>query len=159
MMDSFWAKVQVSPYCWHYGDYKYTNHTAVLLEGKYVGVHKVAYEYLIGPVPEGMELDHLCHNKRCVNPDHLEPVTHAENLRRAWALKKLRGGMKREASERKGTQTHCWKGHELAKVGVLLSAKKDGKVRRRCRACQQEIQTRWRRKNGIADKGNYKTFE
>lgn len=45
--------------------------------------YKVAYELLVGPVPEGLDLDHLCETKPCVNPAHLEPVTHAENVRRA----------------------------------------------------------------------------
>lgn len=44
--------------------------------------HRVAYEALVGRIPDGLTLDHLCENKRCVNPDHLEPVTRAENLRR-----------------------------------------------------------------------------
>lgn len=47
--------------------------------------HQVVYEALRGPVPDGFELDHLCATPRCVNPDHLEPVTHAENMRRYGA--------------------------------------------------------------------------
>ncbi|WP_369010576.1 HNH endonuclease signature motif containing protein, partial [Bacillus cereus] len=45
--------------------------------------HRYVYENLSGPIPEGMELDHLCRNPPCVNPDHLDPVTHEENMRRA----------------------------------------------------------------------------
>ena len=45
--------------------------------------HRLAYELLVGPIPDGLELDHLCFVRSCVNPAHLEPVTHAENLRRA----------------------------------------------------------------------------
>lgn len=44
--------------------------------------HCFAYELLVGPVPDGLELDHLCRNKGCVNPTHLEPVTHDENIKR-----------------------------------------------------------------------------
>jgi hypothetical protein len=50
--------------------------------GRYVAAHRLVYEALVGPVPEGLELDHLCGNPSCVNPDHLEPVTHQENMRR-----------------------------------------------------------------------------
>jgi hypothetical protein len=46
--------------------------------------HVVSYGFYVGPVPDGLELDHLCANKGCVNPAHLEPVTHAENLRRGF---------------------------------------------------------------------------
>lgn len=44
--------------------------------------HRVAYKEYVGPVPQGLELDHLCNRPECVNPEHLEPVTHAENMRR-----------------------------------------------------------------------------
>lgn len=57
--------------------------------------HRVVYETVVGPVPEGLELDHLCRNRGCVNPAHLEPVTHQENMRRGhWGMK-----------------THCPQGH------------------------------------------------
>lgn len=49
--------------------------------------HRFAYELLVGEIPEGLTIDHLCRNIRCVNPDHLEPVTAAENVRRAVAYR------------------------------------------------------------------------
>lgn len=51
-------------------------------------VHRVAYEHLVGPIPEGLVIDHLCRVRKCVNPDHLEAVTYAENNRRALAVRK-----------------------------------------------------------------------
>lgn len=56
--------------------------------GKNVGAHRVVYESLVGPVPDGLELDHLCAVRNCVNPAHLEPVTHAENVRRGYARRR-----------------------------------------------------------------------
>ena len=49
---------------------------------KYMVAHRVAYKLFVGPVPEGLDLDHLCRNRGCVNPEHLEPVTRRENVRR-----------------------------------------------------------------------------
>lgn len=54
--------------------------------------HRFAYESFVGPIPDGLEIDHLCSVRRCVNPAHLEPVTHAENLRRGAERRRLRGG-------------------------------------------------------------------
>lgn len=51
-------------------------------QGRYWFVHRLMWVLLVGPIPDGLELDHLCFNPCCCNPDHLEPVTHAENLRR-----------------------------------------------------------------------------
>lgn len=76
--------------------------------------HRVAYELLIGPIPEGLELDHLCRNRACCNPDHLEPVTHAVN------------------AQRRPQQTHCVKGHELTPENVRV--RKD-RGTRECRIC------------------------
>lgn len=155
-IETFWTKVQFSGFCWHYGDYKYTNHTNISLNGKATGVHTVAYEYLMGKVPLGLELDHLCYNKRCVNPDHLEPVTHAENIRRAWARKKEHEqGMFKGAGLRSTSEGQCRQGHTLAEVGVLHSKRSSGRLRLKCKQCQKEIQARWRRRNGIEPKTEY----
>lgn len=53
-----------------------------------LSAHKVVYESLVGPVPAGLELDHLCRVRACVNPAHMEPVTHAENMRRSAPAQK-----------------------------------------------------------------------
>lgn len=55
---------------------------ATKVAGRTNQAHRVVYEALVGPIPTGLELDHLCRNTSCVNPSHLEPVTHAENMRR-----------------------------------------------------------------------------
>lgn len=80
--------------CWVWLRAKSNNGTRGLV-GAWVGgkrstlrAHRWVYEQHKGPIPEGMELDHLCRNPICVNPDHLEPVTHAENMRRMWEDRK-----------------------------------------------------------------------
>lgn len=89
----FWAKVDRSggaDACWPWigsnngaGRVGY-GHVQVE-PGRWMGAHRRAYELLVGPIPEGMTLDHLCRNTLCVNPAHLEPVTTAENTRRYFA--------------------------------------------------------------------------
>ena len=58
-------------------------------DGRTGSVHRIAYELLVGAVPDGMTLDHLCENKRCANPAHLEPVSRVENIRRYWARRRM----------------------------------------------------------------------
>lgn len=79
--------------------------------------HRVAYELTVGPIPRGLELDHLCRNPGCVNPAHLEAVTHEENVRRGirWNLSK----------------THCPSGHPYDEKNTRWY-----QGRRYCRACQ-----------------------
>lgn len=84
--------------------------------------HRVAYEALIGPVPDGLELDHLCRNRACVNPAHLEPVTHQVNLLRGQTI-----------NASKAQQTHCVNGHEFTADNTRIY--RDGT--RRCRACDR----------------------
>lgn len=83
----FWAKVDVGhPLgCWEWrGQKTLTGYGSFPLErGRGIMAHRFAYQQLVGEIPEGLELDHLCRNRGCVNPDHLEPVTHLENMRRS----------------------------------------------------------------------------
>jgi hypothetical protein len=96
--------------------------------GKNGPAHRFAYELLIGPVAVGLELDHLCRVPDCVNPAHLEPVTHAENTRRG------RAGVHQAA------KTHCPHGHPYDEANTYRA--RNGQ--RVCRACQRE-RDRWRR--------------
>jgi hypothetical protein len=90
--------------------------------------HRVVYEALVGPIPDGLTLDHLCHNTLCVNPAHLEPVTASENTRRQWRDGRANAG----AANRE--KTHCRNGHPFA--GDNLYVKPSGE--RCCRTCRRE---------------------
>lgn len=70
---------------------------------KRVAAHRWAYELLIGAIPDGLTLDHLCRNRECVNPTHLEPVTNRENLLRGVGL-----------TAQNAAKTHCTNGHPYA---------------------------------------------
>lgn len=93
--------------------------------------HRVMYEALVGPIPDGLTLDHLCRNRACCNPGHLEPVTMAENL--------LRGVGPTATNARK---TKCVKGHPLSGDNLY----RDPRGRRQCRSCRREANREWDRR-------------
>ena len=86
--------------------------------------HKFSYELYKGPVPKGLELDHLCRVRSCVNPDHLEPVTKAENIRRSHKFPRLNK-----------TATQCAYGHSYLDDTVKLRFDGRNKGGRRCLIC------------------------
>lgn len=79
----FWEKVEKGPDCWTWtGALTSGGYGSIWNGGKSCLAHRLAYQLTVGPVPDGLELDHLCRNTRCVNPEHLEPVARAEHAGR-----------------------------------------------------------------------------
>lgn len=89
-MERFWSKVDRSggpAACWPWTAYvdKAHGYGVFMVHPRQVKAHRMAYELAVGPIPEGLFIDHLCRNRSCVNPAHLEPVTAYENWRRGHA--------------------------------------------------------------------------
>lgn len=141
MVERFWSKVGMGPNgCWvwlgscstdGYGQLS-TPHP----QNSTVRAHRYGYELQVGPIPEGMHLDHLCRNIRCVRGDHLEPVTNRENIQRAAPFGTLGKGER--------NKTHCPLGHPYDEANTYIHKSTGG---RRCRACNRvAMQKRTERK-------------
>ena len=131
--DEFWAKVDASGDCWIWTGRKNDKGYGILFwEGATRLAHRVAYELLAGPITEGLEPDHLCRVRSCVNPDHLELVTHRENCRRGVGF----AGSHARA-------THCPQGHpyDMANTMSLKNGWRD------CRECHKRITKVWADRN------------
>lgn len=146
--DRFWAKVNrngpipehrpnLGP-CWQwtasikkngYGQFNADGHNRI------VRAHRYAYEAMNGPIPAGYDLDHLCRNRACVNPAHLEPVTRRVNL--------LRGETNGGIVSRTG---RCLRGHDLSDPRNIYW-RKDRPGKWNCLACLRERRTALRRVN------------
>lgn len=109
--------------CWDWRLSLVKGYGVVNIDGKKVAAHRFVYELCEGPIPEGLTLDHLCRNRRCVNPAHLEPVTGRENTLRGEGL-----------AARQARQTHCIHGHPFDEANTGYH--KTGA--RYCRACDRE---------------------
>lgn len=106
--------------CWEISGAGSENEYPTLrINGRIVKAHRFAYEHYVGPVPDGLILDHLCRNRHCANPEHLEPVT--------WAQNTLRGIGPTAVNAAK---THCYRGHPLDDAYIIPST-----GGRQCRGC------------------------
>jgi hypothetical protein len=137
----FWAKVDLrgKDECWMWLASKcngYGQFAAPSVRRGPLRAHRVAYTLLIGPIPDGLTLDHLCHDPKtceggptcphraCVNPDHMDPVTLGVNVMRGQTI-----------AATNAAKTHCDRGHEFTRENTMLARK--GK-RRNCRTCHND---------------------
>jgi hypothetical protein len=125
----FWSRVGKTDYCW--------NWTGAIAGAGYgrvyfrkprppVYAHRFAYEQLVGSIPAGLEIDHLCRNRICVNPEHMEPTTHRTNVLRGtspWA--------------ENAQKTECLRGHPLSGSNLYLHPSNGSRA---CRTCHKELQ-------------------
>lgn len=102
--------------------------------GRRHSTHRLSYELLVGPIPAGLQIDHLCENKRCCNPAHLEPVTGEINKARTTAA----------------TKTLCVNGHRLDGQNLIIKRRPNGRSIRNCRKCQYAAQRRAYRRRVVA---------
>jgi hypothetical protein len=116
--DRFWEKVHGGDHveCWEWvGSHDGTGYGQFWDGSRNVPAHRWAYEHLIADIPAGLYLDHLCRNRGCVNPWHVEPVTHLVNVRRG----------------EKANRTHCPQGHPYSPENTYRHPRGD----RQCREC------------------------
>lgn len=123
----FWAKVEVADdptqcWLWRGGLYRNGYGRFAWSSGHALLAHRYAYELMVAPIPEGLEIDHLCGARNCVNPKHLEAVPHRENL--------LRGNT---ITARHAAKTHCPQGHAYDRVNTHWTLAGT----RKCRACNR----------------------
>lgn len=131
---AFWDLVEVIEECWIAPVKKGKKYAVVLANnGKVWGAHRYAYTEIVGPIPDGLTLDHLCKRTDCVNPEHLEPVTGKVNT--------LRGNNPTAINARK---TICANGHEFTPENTYLRPNGG----RKCRTCVRNAEHKYRaRKN------------
>lgn len=117
-------KIDLETGCWLWtGNYIKDGYGHLKVDGRNRSAHTLSYEAFVGPVPDGLELDHTCKRRLCFSPLHLEPVTHRVNV--------LRGGGPAAVNARK---THCDAGHDYSDPDVLG---RNGN-QRYCKVCNRE---------------------
>ena len=131
--ERFESKIDKSGDCWEWlGTIYKTGYGQFKVKKKQYLAHRWSYEHYVGPIPEGLVIDHLCRNRSCVNPDHLEPVTNEENLYRGKGYRIMNG-----------MDDSCIHGHKYTPENTYWAP--NGR-HVRCRTCQREQERKRARK-------------
>jgi HNH endonuclease len=134
--ERFWAKVEKTETCWLWTASKFSNgYGQFQTPAKNNLAHRLSYELTVGPVPDGLQLDHLCRNVACVRPDHLEPVTCQVNI--------TRGLVPIVSGEHNRVKTHCPDGHPYSGDNLHVNAAGS----RVCLTCLRAKRNKWHRDN------------
>jgi len=119
--ERFWDKVDKTGDCWLWTASQRPNRYGQFsANGKGLLAHRVSYQWEHGPIPKGLEIDHLCRVRHCVKPSHLEAVTHQENIQRGANQNRIK--------------THCPQGHPYTKTNTWLSKRNQ----RNCKRCKAD---------------------
>lgn len=124
--ERFWRYVNKTETCWIWTGALSKGYGCFVVQQrptKCVRAHRYSYESIVGPIPDGLTIDHLCGNKSCVNPSHLEPVTIRVNVLR-----------NNGPTAKNAAATHCKHGHPFDEVNTYIYKNKNA---RKCRACER----------------------
>lgn len=125
----------ISGQCWLYDGYLNPDgYGWARADGKSQRTHRAVFEAFFGPIPDGLVLDHLCRNRACYNPSHLDPVSQGENTRRG-----LQGALRER-------RTHCPQGHEYTPENTREHRNKNNTTVQECRTCNRVRMRRQRAK-------------
>jgi hypothetical protein len=127
LVDRFWEQITEGPAgCWLWtGDKTDDGYGRFSVNPVFIGAHRWAYQLMRADIPDGLDLDHLCRVTSCVNPWHLDPVTRAENVRRALA------------------RQVCDRGHSMADA---IERTRHGRIARECRQCSRDRKREYARR-------------